>query len=137
MTADQEAKRERIMRLSFVLTLVAAISLLVTPAHAQKATEMFIPIGESPGVTGISSVIGTIASCDQASGIVTISTEAEQHTAMVTEETKIWIDRSAAKKGAAVGARSDCQKGRRSEVKYVYEGKTRSTRAEWIKIQSE
>ena len=137
MTPDQEAKGERIMRLSFVLTHVVTISLLLTPAHAQKATEMFIPIGQSPGVSGISSVIGTIASCDQASGIVTISTEREQHTAMLTKETKIWIDGSAAKKSAAVGSPSDCQKGRRSEVKYVYEGTTRSTRAEWIKIQSE
>lgn len=124
------------MRLSLVLTVMVAVGLLGT-AHAQKATEMLIPIGESPGVSGISSVIGTIVSCEQASGIVTISTEKEQHTATLTEETKIWLDRSAVKKGGAEGSRSDCQKGRRSEVKYVYEGKTRSARAEWIKIQTE
>jgi hypothetical protein len=125
------------MHVSFVLTVMAAVSVLATAVHGQKATEMLIPIGKSPGVSGISSVVGTIASCEPASGIVTISTEKEQHTATLTEETKIWLDRSAVKKGGALGSRSDCQKGRRSEVKYVYEGQTRSARAEWIKIQAE
>jgi hypothetical protein len=123
------------MRLSFVVMVVVA--LLVTAAHAQKATEVLIPIGQSPGVSGILSVIGTIASCDAAGGIVTVSTEKEQHTARLTEETKIYLDRSAAKKGGTLGSRSDCQKGRRIEVKYVYEGKTRTATAEWIKIQIE
>ena len=125
------------MRPSFGLTVMVAVSVLVAAADAQKATEMLIPIGESPGVSGISSVIGTIAACEQASGVVTISTEKEQHTARLTEETKIWLDRSAVRKAGAVGSRADCQKGRRSEVKYVYEGTTRSARAEWIKIQTE
>jgi hypothetical protein len=123
------------MRLSFVI--MAASGLLVTSVHAQKATEMLIPIGQSPGVSGILSVIGTIASCDTAAGTVTVSTEKEQHTARLTEETKIYLDRSAAKKVGPLGSRSDCQKGRRIEVKYVYEGKTRTPTAEWIKIQIE
>jgi hypothetical protein len=123
------------MRLSFVI--MAAVGLLVTSAHAQRATELLIPIGQSPGVSGILSVIGTIASCDSAGGIVTVSTEKEQHTARLTEETKIYLDRSAAKKGGTLGSRSDCQKGRRIEVKYVYAGTTRTATAEWIKIQIE
>lgn len=125
------------MRLSFVLIVAAAVSLLGTHPHAQKATEVVIPIGQSPGVSGISSVIGTIASCDQASGIVTIATEEGQHTARLVKETRIYLDRSAAKKSGTLGLRSDCQTGRRSEVKYVYEGETRTTRAEWLKIQAE
>jgi hypothetical protein len=123
------------MRLSFVI--MAAVGLLVMSAHAQKATEVLIPIGQSPGVSGILSVIGTIASCDHADGIVTISTEKEQHSARLTQETKVYLDRSAAKKGGTLGSRSDCQKGRRIEVKYVYEGKSRTATAEWIKIQAE
>jgi hypothetical protein len=123
------------MRLSFLI--MAAVGLLVTSAHAQKATEVFVPIGQSPGVSGILSVIGTIASCDSAGGLVTVSTDKEQHTAGLTEETKIYLDRSAAKKGGTLGSRSDCQKGRRIEVKYVYAGKTRTATAEWIKIQIE
>ena len=125
------------MRLSSILTAVTAIGLLGAPAHAQKATEVFIPIGQSPGVSGLSSVIGAVESCDQASRVITISTEKERHTAMLTDETAIYLDRSAAKKGGAVGSRSDCQKGRRIEVKYVYQGGKRTTRAEWIKIQSD
>lgn len=117
---------------------VLAVGLLMAPVHAQKATEILIPIGQSPGVSGISSVIGTISSCDQASGTVTISDEKGiTHTATLTEETKIWLDRSALKQGGAAGSVSDCQTGRRGEVKYVYAGETRTERAEWIKIQVE
>jgi hypothetical protein len=125
------------MRLPSILTVLTAVGLLVPAAQAQKATEVLIPIGQSPGVSGISSVIGTVASCDPAGGMVTISTDKEQHAATLTKETAIYLDRSAAKKGGTVGTRSDCQKGRRIEVKYVYEGVNRTTRAEWIKIQSE
>lgn len=125
------------MRLSFMLIVAATINLLAPQSHAQKATEVFIPIGRSPGVSGISSVIGTIASCDLASGMLTIATGEGQHTARLTTETKIYLDRSAAKEGGTLGSPSDCQKGRRSEVKYVYEGGTRTGRAEWVKIQTE
>jgi len=125
------------MRLSFAVTVMATVSLLLTSAQAQRATEVLIPIGQSPGVSGISSVIGTIASCDQRGGAVTISTEREQHMATLSTETKIYLDRSAAKKSGTVGSRSDCQKGRRGEVKFVYEGGTRTARVEWIKIQAE
>jgi hypothetical protein len=125
------------MRLPFLLTVVAAAGLLVTSAHAQKATEVLIPIGQSPGVSGITSVIGVIASCDPAKGTLTISTEKEQHTATLTEETKIYLDRSASKQGGVLGSPSDCQKGRRSEVKYVYEGGKRTPRVDWIKIKTD
>jgi hypothetical protein len=125
------------MRLFFMLIVAATVSLLGTRSHAQKATEVLIPIGQSPGVSRISSVIGTIASCDPAAGIVTIASEDGQHTARLVKETKIYLARSAAKGSGALGSPADCQPGRRSEVKYVYEGGTRTERAEWIKIQVE
>jgi hypothetical protein len=124
------------MHLTFALTVMPAIVLLVTLAHAQEATEVFIPIGQSPGVSRIKSVIGTIVSCDWATGIV-ISTDKDQQTATLTDKTKVYLDRSAAKKGGTDGSRSDCQKGRRVEVKFVYKGDARTTTAEWIKIQAE
>ena len=124
------------MRLSFAVVVLAAVSLPATPVLAQRATEVLIPIGQSPGVSGISSVVGTIVSFDPAKGVMTISTENEQHTVALTAETKIYLDRSAAKKGSVLGSRSDCQRGRRSEVKFVYEGKVRTARAEWIKVQT-
>jgi hypothetical protein len=125
------------MQLTFGrLTVMPAIVLLVTLAHAQEATEVFIPIGQSPGVSGITSVIGTVESCDWATGIV-ISTDKGRQTATLTDETKIYLDRSAAKKSGAEGSRSDCRKGRRVEVKYVYKGKARTATADWIKIQAE
>ena len=125
------------MRRSCTLIVAAAIMLLGTPSHAQKATEVLIPIGQSPGVSRVTSVIGTIASCDQAAGVVTVAAEDGQHTARLVKETKIYLDRSAAKKSGALGSQSDCQQGRRAEVKYVYEGGKRTARAEWIKIQVE
>lgn len=113
--------------------LVSAVVLIVgASTAAQKATEMLIPIGQSPGDSGIASVVGVIASCD--STAVQIAADAGTTQATLSAETKIWLDGSAARRPNAVGTLADCQKGRRAEVKFVYEGQTRTTRAEWIKI---
>ena len=42
-------------------------------ASGQQATEMFIPIGQSPGLSNKESVIGTLESVDQGKQMVTIS----------------------------------------------------------------
>jgi hypothetical protein len=110
---------------------------LADQARAQKATEMWIPIGQSPGVSGVTSVVGTIGSCDQASGALQVAADGGSHTASIDGKTVIWLDRSSAKRPNTAGTRADCQQGRRVEVKFIYDGKTRTPRAEWIKIAAE
>jgi len=106
--------------------------------RAQKATEMLIPIGQSPGVSGRLSVVGTIASCDQLKGTMQLtSTDRQSHVAHLTPDTRIWRDRSAAKRPNEVGTFADCRPGRLAEAKFVHEGGTRTLHAEWIKIAVE
>lgn len=120
-----------------VLLVAVASAWVVAPIHAQKATEMWIPIGRSPGVSGTMSAVGTIAACEPVSGALQMATDKGSQTATLTTATKIWIDRSATKHANSVGGLADCQKGRRAEVKYVYDGATRTARAEWIKIAAQ
>lgn len=122
------------MRPVVFLVAVASAWVVVAPLQAQKATEMWIPIGQSPGVSGTMSAVGTIATCEPASGALQMATDKGPQAATLTTATKIWIDRSATKRANSVGDLADCQKGRRAEVKYVYDGAARTARAEWIKI---
>jgi hypothetical protein len=102
-------------------------------AHGQRATERFIPIGESPGVSGIATTIGTIAAVEPQRRRIRIAGPEGPVTVAITDATKIWIDRSETRKSAATGSFADCQVGRTAEVKYA-DPETRST-AEWVKLR--
>ena len=119
------------------LTVVglALSALLAFPAFGQKSTEIFIPIGKSPGLSGKYSVIGTIESFDPVSRMLTIRNESGEHRARITDGTKIWLDQSDAKKTNVQGSSDDCRKDRLCEIKYVYDSETRTADAEWIKIR--
>jgi hypothetical protein len=45
---------------------------MISVAYGQKATEIYIPIGKSPGLSGKYSVIGEIASFNEDSKTLTI-----------------------------------------------------------------
>jgi len=122
------------MRKHFAAIVLALGVFMIHPIYGQKSTEVFIPIGKSPGLSGKYSVIGKIVSFDEATRMLTISAEDGEHSARITEKTKMWLDKTAIKKTSQVGSLADCQQGRLCEVKYVYEGKTRKVEAEWIKI---
>lgn len=101
--------------------------------YGQEATEIFIPIGQSPGVSGKLSVIGTLESVDAEKRMVTISSPSGARTVAFTERTPIWLDRSVQKQPNRSGAIADLQQGRKVEIKL------RKTEpkpvAEWIKVQ--
>ena len=82
-----------------VVWLAVAVLLLAaaTAAHGQRLTEMFIPIGESPGLSGKHTIIGTISAVDAKTRIITCVYGSETITAKVTDRTRIWLDRSKAK----------------------------------------
>ena len=101
--------------------------------HAQEATEIYIPLGQSPGVSGKSSLIGTIESVDAAKRTVTVSGPSGARTVGLTDRTSIWLDRSLQKQPNRNGAMSDLQQGRRVEIK-LRKGEPKPV-AEWVKIQ--
>ena len=102
-------------------------------ASGQEATEMFIPIGQSPGLSGKGSLIGTLESVDRGKGMVTISSLSGTQAVRFTDRTPIWLDRSLQKQPNQNGTIADLQQGRKVEIK-LRKGEPKAD-AEWIKVQ--
>jgi hypothetical protein len=118
--------------------LSVAFSMLVgagMAVGAQEATEMFIPIGQSPELSKTATVIGTIESVAADKRTIVVKSEGGSATVTLTEKTKIFLDRSRRKEPNRYGAFEDLEKGARVEV--LYEGRTRAAAgpAEWVKVE--
>jgi hypothetical protein len=124
--------------LKFVIGVVAVGVLLLggmPPAHGQKATEMFIPIGQSPGLSDKASIIGTIETIDARAQTIEVAGPSESWSATITDRTKIWLDKSKLRLSNQKGKFTDLRKGLLTEVKYeTAEGKGKGP-ADWIKVQ--
>jgi hypothetical protein len=134
VTVDQENGRETVMLnryLRVVFVIVAMGGAL--EASGQQATEMFIPIGQSPGLSNKENVIGTLESVDSGKRMVTVSSSSGAQTVGITDRTMIWLDRSEQKQPNRNGAINDLQKGRKIEIK-IRKGESKAV-AEWIKVQ--
>ncbi len=124
--------------LRFAIGVVVIVLLLWggTPyAHGQKATEMFIPIGQSPGLSNKVTVVGTIESVDPGNQTLVVTGSAGTWTVQVTKTTRIWVDRSKLRESNTYGTFEDLQKGRVVEVKYEGIRRESTGPAEWIKVQ--
>ena len=117
------------------LAAVAALTALlggVPAVQAQKATERFIPLGQSPGLSADHTDIAEIEAVAAGQGTITLKVaEAARHVT-VTDRTSIWLDRTTTGQTILVGNFSNLQVGLRVEVKY--ESNDRRLPAEWIKI---
>jgi hypothetical protein len=111
---------------------VLALGLFWSAAHAQRATERYIPIGKSPGLSGKSTLMGEIRSVDAAAQTLVVGGANGERKARVTERTWIWLDRSGMRETNLAGTFTDLEAGRRVEIKFVGEG---VEDAEWIKIE--
>ena len=103
-----------------------------TAVHAQRTTERFIPIGQSPGLSGQVTLIGAVQAVDRPGQVITIADSTGSYAVAYTERTEIWIDRSALNQPSLDGAAEDIQEDMRIEVKFV--GNDRDAPAEWIKV---
>ncbi len=120
-----------------VKTVVAGALFLLAgtlPVLGQQSTEIFIPIGQSPGVSHKSSLIGTIQSADAPSQTVVVAGDTATWTVTVTDRTKIYLDRSKLRLTSQVGTFGDLVQGRLVEVKWDAAG-ARGGNADWIKVQ--
>jgi hypothetical protein len=121
------------MNPSLIAVVLGAALLGFAPgAHGQRMTEQFIPVGQSPGVSGVHSDIGEIAAVDAAKRTLTIEGAAGSRTVKLGPRTRIWLDRSQQRATNAVGSMSDLRAGRRVEVRYVND--TTKEAADWIKV---
>jgi hypothetical protein len=123
------------LKLVPLMVIIAGVWCGLFVAHAQRETEIYIPIGKSPGVSGKMSVIGKIETYNAQTRTVKISAGAETNVPKLTAETRIWLDRSKLGKPNTTGTVENCQPGLRCEVKYRYQGDRRLEEAEWIKVE--
>lgn len=125
-------------RPGFLMGMVAIGALLwmgAPYAHSQKMTEMFIPIGQSPGLSGKVTVIGTIEAVDAQNQTIVVAGSAEKWSAEVTKDTHIWLDRSKLGLSSQYGTFTDLQEGRLVEVKYEGTERRSEGPAAWIKVE--
>lgn len=115
----------------------ALLMILATgPGHAQQATELYIPIGASPGVSQTSSIIGQIVATEPGQQVLTLKDASGTTSVTVPDQAPVWLDRSKANGRNAVGSRSDLKEGATVEVKYREAVRGASVVAEWIKVQA-
>jgi hypothetical protein len=111
------------------LTFAVGISGRLT---AQETTEQFIPIGESPGVSGEESVVGEIIAVDNQKQEVLVSMGERRQTFKVEPDTRIYLDRSNERLENTETDFAECRVGRMVEIKPHEDD---AAVASWIKIQ--
>ena len=116
--------------------LVAAVTMMLITTHApgQQQTEIYIPIGRSPGISNTATYIGPITKFNAGTGELALESGGRSHVVTVTDDTHIWLDRTKEKLQNQVGQKSDLRVGRTVEVKYS-EPAPQMT-AEWIKVET-
>jgi len=114
------------------VTLALALCASARDARAQQTTERFIPVGQSPGISGTRSYLGEIVSVNLQRKTFTVRDAQGLRTIKVAPGTRIWLDRSAQQLTNVDGSMTDLEVGRRVEVLYV-DDRRRDT-ADWIKV---
>lgn len=110
--------------------------MLVVPAstvQAQEMTERHIPVGAYPSLSGEHTFTGIIVAVDHGKKIITLEIEDGERNFRVTDDTKIWLDRSQLKKTTLDGVFGDIQTGLEAEVRTL--GEENSDAAYWVKVQ--
>lgn len=122
-------------RFALAALLVAALACTLPAAWAQKSNEIFIPIGQSPGLSRTVTLIARVLSADPAAATLTVAgTEGSAVTVSTTAKTHIWLDRSLTQQRNRVGTLADCRRDLRVEIKFR-DNDARAAVAEWIKVQ--
>ena len=106
---------------------------LIQNAHAQKASEIYIPVGQSPGLSGTYTTLGKIDLIDMQNKMISMSDAAGNYGLKITDGTQIWLDQSLLSQKNQMGSIHDIKIGMQAEVKYMDNKKGGDV--EWIKIQ--
>ena len=104
--------------------------MLASAVLAQQATEQYIPIGESPGLSD-DTVTGTISTVYDDDHRMTIRSDAGPVTVRITEKTRFYLDSSREQRRNYAGTFEDCEVGRRVEIDVDDDGI-----AAWVKIDT-
>lgn len=115
-------------------TVLLLVALASSVAMGQQTTEQYIPIGKSPGISDKYSYIGVVVAVDRDAHTIDIRSNRGNKTIRVTEDTRLWLDRSKAKRTNPKASYADCKVGVTVEAMYLHDDKAT---ADWIKIESE
>ena len=118
------------------LTIIGISCFLVFGAFsvdAEKSTELYIPIEQSPGLSGEYTVMGKIDQVNPQNQTLKMSGASGSYTVKMTKSTFIYLDRSKASLSNLYGTLADCKAGDLVEVKF--EDNSRNKPIEWIKVQ--
>ena len=116
------------------IILYTLLPAAATIAHAQRTTERYIPLGQSPGLSGKVTVIGTVGAVDGGDRSLAVQSGAGTQHVKLTNATRMWLDRSAAQQPTLSATMADLRPGRRVEVKFTDDNNR--TVADWIKIDA-
>ena len=117
------------------LLLAALVAACSAPAFAQKATEMFVPIGQSAGLSGKHTMMARVQSVDANARSITLVQDSTTHTVKLGAKMPLWIDRSKQQQSNSAGTLADIRPGMMAEVKFINNNRA-AGEAEWVKVQS-
>lgn len=118
------------------LVLAAALACGAPAALGQKSNEFFIPIGQSPGLSGKHTVIARVQTLDTSDRSMTLTDAAGGvMTVRPNPQTAIWLDRSQLKLPNRKGEFASLRKDMVVEVKYRNNDRAAGV-VEWIKAQA-
>ncbi len=113
------------------IAIITALAFFASAySFSHPATERYIPIGESPGISNVKSYIGEIRSVQMTATESILLVEDTDQPIVITEDTKIYLD-TGPRKTNKNGTAEDCQVGRKIEV-YLHDDGT----AYWVKISA-
>lgn len=116
-----------------ILSIIIVFLVGASSAYAEKSTELYIPMGQSPGLSGKYTVMGKIDAVNYQNQTLTMSDSSGSYTVKVTGSTQYYLDKSNAQLTNTYGTMADCKAGDTVEVKF--EDNARGKPAEWIKIR--
>jgi hypothetical protein len=126
---QQDIRRQTMMKNWAIISLIGILLAVPAAGFAQKTTELYIPIGQSPGLSGKHTLVGKIV----LNNTITMADAAGTFSVTMVPGTPIYLDKSKAGLPNSQGALADCKAGDSIEVKFV--DNARSKPAEWIKVQ--
>ena len=121
------------LKLILAITFICVLIMSVVSVQAEKSTELFIPIGQSPGLSGEYTVMGKIDQVNPVNQTIQMSGPSGSYTVKLTQFTHIYLDRSKVQLPNSYGGLADCQAGDTVEVKFF--DNSRNKPIEWIKVQ--
>lgn len=116
-----------------IISFICALLLGAVSVQAEKATELFIPIDQSPGLSNEYTFTGKIDQVNPSDQTIKMSGHSGSYTVKLTQKTFIYLDRSAVQQSNSYGTLADCVAGDTVEVKFIDNSPNKPL--EWIKVK--